>query len=508
MAQDPVGQGERFGYYEEAAIDGMTITACSEEHDYAGKQCLLAGDSIARYFIHDAMRGIDYLCTRCEVDPKRIGVTGCSGGGTQTCMIMVCDPRIAAAAPANFLMSRESYLYAGGAQDAEQIWPGMTAYGFDHEDILLSMAPRPVLVNAVTSDFFPIEGTRRSVERARRFWEMYGKCDTLRMYEDNSKHAFTRLLAKNTAEFFSHFLAEHMISVNDKDIKPLDADTLWCTPSGQVKKEYKDARFLHEENCSRLAVLDKLKNSMTDAELRDRAISWLKETVWTARIQCSLNPRIIMREQVVELDVEELIWWSQESIFNHAYIIKDCRLKIGKMPVTLAIWDGGTLETHNHIDWVRHECLKGRAVLVQDVSGVGVLTPNPVNSSTVFENGGTIFKLADDLIWLGDSIASMRVYDVLKALDLINLWKGLDSEDIKLYANGRYGIYGKLAAFLDNRIKSFEESNGIGSLQELAAARYYDEYDIKSVIIPGILKYFDLPELDQWIKMKDNTLAV
>ena len=46
--------------------------------------------------------------TRAEIDPERIGITGNSGGGTQTSMAMLADPRFAAAAPATFIMDRRA----------------------------------------------------------------------------------------------------------------------------------------------------------------------------------------------------------------------------------------------------------------------------------------------------------------------------------------------------------------------------------------------------------------
>ncbi|MDG0794213.1 acetylxylan esterase [Cohnella ginsengisoli] len=208
LAMDPIGQGERFSYYD-ASSGSLAVTDGIVEHDYAGQQCLPLGDGLARYFLHDAMRAVDYLAGRPEVDPARIGVTGNSGGGTQTSLMMLADPRIAAAAPATFIMSRESYLVTGQAQDAEQIWFGMTALGLDHEDILMAMAPKPVLVLAVTNDFFPIEGTHRTVERVRRIWTMYGCEDRLRFVEDDSHHKYTVPLAQAAAGFFrEHLLAD------------------------------------------------------------------------------------------------------------------------------------------------------------------------------------------------------------------------------------------------------------------------------------------------------------
>jgi hypothetical protein len=121
LALDPLGQGERLGYYD-ARRRRATIGGGTSEHEYAGIQCLPLGDCITRYFVHDAMRGVDYLLTRPEVDSKRIGFTGESGGGLHTGMMMMADPRIAAAAPALYITSHRAYLWAGGGRDAEQVW--------------------------------------------------------------------------------------------------------------------------------------------------------------------------------------------------------------------------------------------------------------------------------------------------------------------------------------------------------------------------------------------------
>src|SRR5262245_45277827 len=57
LAQDPVGQGERYSYYE-AATKTNTVRPGTGEHDHAGAQARLIGDQIARYFVHDSMRSI------------------------------------------------------------------------------------------------------------------------------------------------------------------------------------------------------------------------------------------------------------------------------------------------------------------------------------------------------------------------------------------------------------------------------------------------------------------
>jgi acetyl esterase/lipase len=80
LAYDPVGLGERMQAYDRRVGQGIA-GCCANEHLQAGAQSILIGESVARYFIKDAMRALDYLVSRPDVDPERVGAAGCSGGG-------------------------------------------------------------------------------------------------------------------------------------------------------------------------------------------------------------------------------------------------------------------------------------------------------------------------------------------------------------------------------------------------------------------------------------------
>jgi len=75
LAFDPVGQGEREQTYD-PRVDGALAGWSVPEHIQAGAQSMLVGESVARYFIHDAKRSLDYLASRPEVDPARLGAVG------------------------------------------------------------------------------------------------------------------------------------------------------------------------------------------------------------------------------------------------------------------------------------------------------------------------------------------------------------------------------------------------------------------------------------------------
>ena len=138
---DPMGQGERYEYWDKET-DQPRLPVPDHEHSYAGAQCLITGYSTARYFIWDAMRGIDYMLTRKEIDPNRIGMTGRSGGGNITAYLGAMDERILAAAPECYITSYEYIFKSIGPQCAEQNLYKMIQVGLDHADFIEVRAPQ------------------------------------------------------------------------------------------------------------------------------------------------------------------------------------------------------------------------------------------------------------------------------------------------------------------------------------------------------------------------------
>ncbi|MDQ0888969.1 hypothetical protein QFZ81_004057 [Paenibacillus sp. V4I9] len=501
MSLDPVGQGERFGFYDPDSKQAPMTSVT--EHENVGRQCMPLGDSLARYMLHDAVRAIDYLCTRPEVDPCRIGVTGHSGGGTQTSLVMMYDQRIAAAAPGGFIMNRPYFLLTGKAQDAEQKWPGFSALGFDHEDIVLAMAPRPVRILATTYDSVPIEGPRHTVAVNRRFWEMFGRGEDLDIFEDENVHRFTIPLARAAAQFFSKHLLGRTDEIGIEDIKLIPAQQLWCTQSGQVIGELADAQSTHVENRERLAIFERSRQVLSEDDRKKRSIEWLRKRVFSGRQLCDLNPRPSGGGEVANLWVIRKIWWSQTGLLNHCLQFFDSKLAGHKLPVTIAVWDGGSNQLQTHAKWIEETCASGRLVMVLNPTGIGPLLPH-LNSPTdkPFKRFGMMDRYTDELMWLGDSMAAVRTYDVLRAVELASASSNIDPTDIRLYGNGRYAIYAGLAALLDERVQNVCMENRMYSISDWIKEPFYDETDSLSFIFPGMLRYFDLPDVDRWLAEK------
>lgn len=164
LKYDPIGQGERLQYYD-PDLRASRVGATTAEHSHANGHTVLIGDNVARYRVWDGIRGLDYLVSRPDVDPRRLGVTGCSGGGTLTTYIAALDPRVAAAAPSCYITTWRALLERLGPQDGEQSFAHFLSEGLDIPDYIALFAPKPYLIASTRDDFSRSTGRRRPTRR-------------------------------------------------------------------------------------------------------------------------------------------------------------------------------------------------------------------------------------------------------------------------------------------------------------------------------------------------------
>lgn len=234
---DPVGQGERSQFWDAARGRSRYNLVCGE-HAVLGNLALLAGTTLNRFEVWDGMRAVDYLLTRSEVDPKRISITGTSGGGLQTAWIGALDTRIGVLAPSCFVtalpMRMANRIFEDPDSDPEQDPYRLVSAGIDHPGLLLLAYPRPVIVSAAVKDFVPIEGTRKTVREVAAFYRAFGKADRIALTEGYHEHRFSDQNQAAAFAFIDRFNAMP-VRRGFEAIKALDADALRCTPTGQVR---------------------------------------------------------------------------------------------------------------------------------------------------------------------------------------------------------------------------------------------------------------------------------
>src|SRR5881628_1794740 len=233
LAFDPAGQGEREQTYNRdfgGALAGWSVN----EHLHAGAQSILVGESVARYFVWDAKRSIDYLVSRTDVDPTRLGAAGCSGGGALTTFIGALDPRLKAVVPACYPNSYH-LLFAGPDPDTEMSLPQFLARGLDVADYVELSAPTPWLIQATEGDYFTPAGARLVYEEARHWYGIYGAEDKLAFFVGPGPHGTPLASREAVYQWMIRWLKDGQGDFHEQPVHLYTNFELLVTPTGRVE---------------------------------------------------------------------------------------------------------------------------------------------------------------------------------------------------------------------------------------------------------------------------------
>jgi len=188
---DPIGQGAR----KVPGFDHMR-----------GYGSLLVGQTNEGYILWDAMRAFDYLETRHEVDPARLGIAGNSGGGEATFYAMPIDERIQAGTSFCFTCSYDAWVSEGGNHCICNHMPGLIDQ-MEQSDILGLIAPRAFLAGNGTEDpIFPIAGTRETIAQARGLYAMLGAPEAVTSVEADQGHGWSQVLREASYGWMDRWL--------------------------------------------------------------------------------------------------------------------------------------------------------------------------------------------------------------------------------------------------------------------------------------------------------------
>ena len=150
---------------------------------------LLLGQTMIGWRVWDAIRSIDYLATRPEVESERLAVMGISGGGATSFFTAALDSRLKAAVVSGYFNTfRDSILSIPHCID--NYIPGILRYA-EMYDLAGLIAPRSLFVETGTDDrIFPVEATRYAVGKAREIYRAMDAEDRLGFEVFEGTHQF------------------------------------------------------------------------------------------------------------------------------------------------------------------------------------------------------------------------------------------------------------------------------------------------------------------------------
>lgn len=495
LVYDPIGEGERLQYFDPASGKSLAGPPTGE-HSEASTQVMLTGDHIARYFIWDAMRGIDYLSSRSDIDAQRIGAVGCSGGGTVTAYLAALDDRVKAVGVACYITTFDELLNSIGPQEAEQTIPGFIQQGFGFADWIEAAAPRPYAIISTTEDMFPFAGARESRDEALRIYGVYNAEDQLQWITGPGRHANLRPIYPQIVGFFMRRL-EHRDETPAIEALPLPPkQDLLCTRTGQVSTSLGEATVftLNRANAVPAPSARALSTTGQLNLFRERVAQQVRTTAAISAQPGSPPPQatVVATEQRTKYVLNTVTFSSATGItLTGKLAIPDGP---GKKAAVLLL----SAQSADDSDLDR---LAG--------SGHIVFAPQLLPGA-IDEEGqkspllGPFYLATLRAFLVGKTLVGLRADDVLRSVDLLLSRPDVDPEKLTAEASGPLGIVLLHAAVLDPRIRNITLDDSLASYR--IAMEEPMPRNLAQSVIPGVLRHYDLDDLVMAIAPRRVTL--
>lgn len=485
---DPVGQGERLQYLEGQAKSRYSIGV--GEHIQMGNSQTLVGEFLGTWFAWDGIRALDYLLSRNEVDPERIGVTGNSGGGTQTTWLCGLESRWTMAAPAcfvtTFLRNLENELPA----DTEQCPPRALALGLDHADFLAALAPKPTILLAQEKDYFDARGAEAAHARLSNLYHQLGHADATQLHVGSEYHGYSKANREAMYRFFSGVAGGPAVAAEPQLTIEKD-ETLWCAPQGQVSligsvsvaqltrkraQELSEARPALDEPSLKKAIAEVLRLPAESQPLNYRILRNVGKRFYPIKAYCvyAVETEPGIQALVTRLSNEELMSRpprdSRRAVLYVSHRSSDEELRTEPLVAELI---------KSESDSAFYAC---------DVRGIGESQPDVCGVDQFLRPYGSDYFHAAHSLMIDRPYLGQKTYDVIRVVQWL---REQGHSEVHIAGRGWGALPALFASLQCDAIKQVTLKNCLTAYADIAETEDYQwPY---AVMLPGVLKQFDLP---------------
>lgn len=459
----------------------------------------------------NAIRGLDYLATRADVDMENIGATGISGGGSQSWYLAAADPRVKAAAPvcgAGTMDSQIGERRIDGHCDCMMINNG---FQMDFTDIGALIAPRPLLIAQSDRDeLYGIGSTRDFYQTLLGFYKKFDADQNISLVVTPGGHSYHPDSRKAIFSFFLHHLMGkeiHPDSIKDIATHPenlLPADSLevyrGAPPANDLTKNIQDF-FIKIPSPPEIGTPEELISHQNKVKnyLKTRTFAAFPETAE------KFNGEMIYQTADLSRHGNKTYSFTSE---------KGWRLKLDifyrlpqekKSPLLLVLRSPG--EERWESESFARNIPGNHNIAYLEVRGTGEVGWAP-------ELNWHVRRAA---AWIGRTIASMQIYDVMRALEYCRSLPEVDSSNVSIAGRDGMSVVAMYAALMDEKCKNIflsyppETHNQPGQkngrdfpLELLNVLRITDTYQIPALAYPT--KTYFVKEIPPAYSWSDNIL--
>ena len=499
FAIDPPGQGEHVQNFD-TKVNFSSVGYSVVEHNYFGNYAFLSGYSCAKYFIWDGIRAIDYLVSRKDIDPERIGMTGWSGGGTVTNFVAALDNRVKVAIPCSWANANKRLLETKAASDAEPTLYHSFKMGIGVEDLIELRAPKPTMLVFVSRDeYLSLQGARETYAEAKKAFTALGAADNLILLEDDSKHWLT---PKIRLAMYTFFMKNFNLKDDPSEIEAevLPREQLNVTPTGQIAT-YLGGDMIFDVN-RKLA--EQQLNRLGRARLEDR------------------DHLLNVKAKALQLSGYEDFTGDSNKFFingryqRNGYTMGKYAIEVNDdyaIPVLLFIPDDGKAK-HPALIWLNPEgksadALPGGEIEKIVMKGYVVAAVDPLGIGEVKNTAGREHTDSYTALLTGRSIPGIRAANIVRVADALSAVPAVDPGRIGALGIDELCIPLIFAASFSNKLQSVVLSGSPASYSSVALNRdyrmgftvrenggYWHPYEVDFTWgVGGALTAFDLPDL-------------
>ena len=482
LIYDPICQGERYQ-------GNFNFKRRTTAHEMLNYGAMLVGESIVKHEAWDGIRSLDYLLSRPEVDSsKPIGMTGNSGGGTQTTFLMALDDRIDVAAPSCYIMTRRRLYETIGPQDGCQWLPGEWAFGIDHADYIIMRAPRPTIILAAEQDFFEFAATQKAYAEAKKIYQILGEPEKVALFSYNDKHGFSRPRRQAGVQWMRRWILNDPSPVIEPELHIQPDSILQVTQTGQVIEEFPNEITVSDISLAKARSLEKDRKKFWKHNLT-WCLTQIRQLLKVEKNRSSVQSKFLGQIEKQNYKIKKYLINSNDGFPIPALLFQPKKIQVKYSPILLVDDRGKTVEASQG-GLIEKWISQGRIVLSIDVRGFGETEDNHYDSK-FFNVNRRVIVMA---LHIGKPIMGQRINDVLSALDFLSGLKETNQSKFVIVGIGRAGPIVLHAAVLDNRIKQVVIKNSIKSWIDDVVARP-TQPNLASYVVPGALKMYDLPDL-------------
>lgn len=477
LAYDIVAEGERLQHYD-PELGASKVGRPTGEHSLAFWQTTPVGEHVSRYLIWDVIRGLDYLASRPEVDARRLGAFGCSGGGTLTAFLAALDERVKATAAACYINDFDHLLASVGPQDGEQSIPGFVSAGLDIPDLIAMAAPRAYAVVSTTEDMFPFEGAQRAVEEAQGVYKLYGAQGRLSFIHGPGGHGALAPISPDIVAFFTRWLKNEPAKQPFLPAPRLAPEALWVTPTGQLSTSI-GGETIQSLNAQRLKQVAAKRPTIASAgdlaALRQRLSADIRAVTFASAQPGEAPPEVAPGANgALRLKVGDGQW---------ADAILNAPEGGGRRPAVLLL----TREPQAFKAEAARLVKAGHVVLT--LVGRGAGGTEEIKASVL----GDWNLLATRLLLVDKTPLGLRLDDAVRAMDWLAARPDVDPKAISVYGVGPLGPVALHLGAIDARVAAIYADNSLTAYR--MAVEQPIQRELPEVLAPGVLRRYELSDL-------------